>query len=414
MDVFCGNGRGTWENCRKMRLFEGYPYLENEKILIHRLAPEDAVNLARLAGDERVYTYEPTFLYETKYDDAALVIAREKEELFDRGEGILLGVYLKGEADGAGETFTGLAEIYNYEEAKSKASIGVRLLPEFWRRGISTAVIGMLRDYLTGDAGIETVTAHIISDNKASAACALKNGFVRMYSDLLADWGLDDMVRTDKYVYKASWAQLEDGDAPLKPVHVEQFVMAYGADQDQIRAMLPEGYESLRPVLRINTEIRDDKVLYIEFNTPVAARGKRGWLNIANWKSTRDPIAFERGADGTVYIKADFLELKYKGTGARGGCPAERDNDGCFFIGNDTEFRPAEVITENKEFCDCSFRWKFGPDDAHGESEGVTLPAFYEEAAREYERAELSAKNAARIFCRKVLGAYIVRFVRER
>ena len=59
-------------------------------------------------------------------------------------------------------------------------------------------------------------------------------------------------------------------------MQVEQFVMAYGIEQDRIRALLPEDYESLRPVLRINTEIRDEKTVYIEFNTPVAHGGKRG------------------------------------------------------------------------------------------------------------------------------------------
>lgn len=42
---------------------------------------------------------------------------------------------------------------------------------------------------------------------------------------------------------------------------VEQFVMAYGAEQDRLRALLPEGFTSLRPVLRINTEVRDGKML---------------------------------------------------------------------------------------------------------------------------------------------------------
>ena len=37
---------------------------------------------------------------------------------------------------------------------------------------------------------------------------------------------------------------------------VEQFVMAYRAEQDRLRALLPKGYTSLRPVLRINAEIR--------------------------------------------------------------------------------------------------------------------------------------------------------------
>ena len=40
---------------------------------------------------------------------------------------------------------------------------------------------------------------------------------------------------------------------------VEQFVMAYGVEQDRLRAFLPEGFVSLRPVLRINGEIRTDE-----------------------------------------------------------------------------------------------------------------------------------------------------------
>ena len=42
---------------------------------------------------------------------------------------------------------------------------------------------------------------------------------------------------------------------------VEQFVMAYGAEQDRLRALLPEGFASLRPVLCINAEVRDGKTL---------------------------------------------------------------------------------------------------------------------------------------------------------
>ncbi len=40
-------------------------------------------------------------------------------------------------------------------------------------------------------------------------------------------------------------------------MQVEQFVMAYYAEQDRLRALLPEGFVSLRPVLRINAEVRD-------------------------------------------------------------------------------------------------------------------------------------------------------------
>ena len=52
-------------------------------------------------------------------------------------------------------------------------------------------------------------------------------------------------------------------------MQVEQYVMAYGIEQDRIRAIIPEGFVSLRPVLRINAEIQDNSNGYLEFNTPV-------------------------------------------------------------------------------------------------------------------------------------------------
>lgn len=65
---------------------------------------------------------------------------------------------------------------------------------------------------------------------------------------------------------------------------IKQYVMAYSVEQDRLRAILPDGYESLRPVLRINAEVRDDRQGYVEFNTAVEKDGNRGWLNIGYWE----------------------------------------------------------------------------------------------------------------------------------
>lgn len=190
---------------------------------------------------------------------------------------------------------------------------------------------------------------------------------------------------------------------------VEQFVMAYKIEQDRIRAMLPADFESLRPVLRINAEIRDEKGVCLEFNTPVASENRRGWLNIANW-SEENGLTFRREGK-KVTISAPFFELVYQGVGIQGGCPAERDNDGCFF--GDGIFRLNEKINENKEFCDCEFAWKFHENDACGKSEGKTIPALKEDITADYEKLALTAENAAAIPCEQVLGAYIVRFERN-
>lgn len=90
---------------------------------------------------------------------------------------------------------------------------------------------------------------------------------------------------------------------------VEQFVMAYKVEQDRIRALLPEDFQSLRPVLRINAEICEGKA-YVEFNTPVASRGMQGWLNIDNWQSPETPIAYSRNGK-SVTFSMPFLENTY-------------------------------------------------------------------------------------------------------
>jgi len=379
-----------------VKLFEEYPYLEDERLILKKMGTEDAEALTEFTHNEKVYKYLPTFLYEQKYDSASEVLAKMDEECFDTGESIIMGIYYKPENC----RFIGIAEIYSYDEVKAKASIGCRISDAWWGKGIATDVIKLLKDYLLS-TDVKTITGHIMTQNKASAGAAKRNGLICKYPDTYGDWGFDELTNADKYVFKKEWLDGsgilfdETGTPHLKPVNVEQFVMAYEADHDQIRSILPEGYESLRPVLRINAEIRDDKVAYIEFNTPVAADGRKGWLNIANWKSTRDNISFERteftaGSQGsdTVTFRTPFLEISFTGTGKEGGCPAESDNEGCYFLKyekgilRDTEFRPVEKIDSGKEYCDCSFEWHT-----------MDIPT-------------------ANIQCKRILGAYKVRFQR--
>ena len=186
---------------------------------------------------------------------------------------------------------------------------------------------------------------------------------------------------------------------------VEQFVMAYGVEQDRLRALLPEGFVSLRPVLRVNAEVRDARQGYVEFNTAVEKDGVRGWLNIGFWEDV--PFARE---GKTVTFKTDFLEISFTGVGIEGSCPAEKDNAGCFFLGEG--LRMPELITSGKEFRDCAFRWHFTDADARGVSIGKTLPAYPTEVATVYPKEDFTVENAARIPCRQVLGTYVVRFER--
>ena len=106
-------------------------------------------------------------------------------------------------------------------------------------------------------------------------------------------------------------------------MNVTQFVMAYGVEQDRLRAILPEGFVSLRPVLRINAEVRDGTTGYVEFNTAVEKDGVRGWLNIGCWEG----VPFRQEGKTTVF-EPEFLTIFFTGVGVEGSCPAEKDNGG--------------------------------------------------------------------------------------
>lgn len=130
-------------------------------------------------------------------------------------------------------------------------------------------------------------------------------------------------------------------------------------------------------------------------------------------------IIIDKDLNGTVrrwsYESRTVCNGVRRGTGpgiAR-GCPAEKDNAGCFFTDAENPgFRPAETINEKKEFCDYEFAWAFSAGDAHGVSIGKTLPAFEEEQKTHYEKQAFTPENAAAIPCRQVLGSYIVKFER--
>ncbi len=189
-------------------------------------------------------------------------------------------------------------------------------------------------------------------------------------------------------------------------MHIEQFVMAYEVEQDRLRALLPEGFVSLRPVLRINAEIRNDSMGYLEYNTPVSKEGFRGWLNIAYW----DNVSFTR-RENSVVFRVNDLCISFQKNGLEGGCPAEKDNQGCYFATSQGwQIRLPETIDCNKEFCDCFFCFDSG---AQGRSQGKTLPAYATEPKLTYPSQPFTARNASRIPCEQVLGTYAVFFERE-
>ena len=167
--------------------------IESEGLLIRNLKDQDLAAFTEMRNDRRIYYYEPTFLTELQgTPESALKAIRDMDLIRDRQ--CILGIYETGDPN----TLIGLAEFYDYKTSGKVISIGDRLKPEYWGRGIGCRCIHAMVDFIKGNTDVELVTAHVIPENKASSRCLLKNGFEYLVTKP-EDWGHDKPTIADVY-----------------------------------------------------------------------------------------------------------------------------------------------------------------------------------------------------------------------
>lgn len=176
---------------KKNKLFSEIPVLKGKRVTLKALTLDDLDGLRELTQCDLVYRYLPTFLFEKQYNDKEYVI----NHLYDicLKESLILGVFLDG-------SFCGLAEVYGYRAPLLKASVGYRLLPQFWGQGIATETLGLLTGYILKETDVEIITASTMIENKASAQVLKNNGFRHVAHSIPENWGYADPVLTDKWI----------------------------------------------------------------------------------------------------------------------------------------------------------------------------------------------------------------------
>ena len=167
------------------------PVLTGRTIVLRPLTLSDADALRRLTGQEAVYRYLPTFLFEKKYASAEDVLCRLYTEALR--DSLILGVFRQG-------LFCGLAEAYGYRAPIKKISIGYRLLREAWGKGIATEALSLMVAEAITHRGIEIITASTMVENAASARVLQKNGFTLVNHAVDEDWGYDAPTSADKWI----------------------------------------------------------------------------------------------------------------------------------------------------------------------------------------------------------------------
>ena len=170
-------------------------HIENDRLRICGLTDRDLSGLTAMRECRQIYRYEPTFLAELQgAPEEALKEIQGMDLYTDRQ--CILGIFEKTDP----QVLAGLAEFYDYKLSGKVISIGYRLRPEYWGKGLASCCCKALLDFLQNSTGVELVTAHVISDNKASSRSLLKNGFIYLVTKT-EDWGHDRPTIAEVYTF---------------------------------------------------------------------------------------------------------------------------------------------------------------------------------------------------------------------
>ena len=126
--------------------------------------------------------------------DSEIMIEDLYEKCFTAKESLILAI-----EDKENGQFCGLAEFYGFNDSLHKVCVGYRLCRHSWGKGIATAVVGLMVEYLLSQTDIEIITASTMPENHASESVLEKNGFICTAHSVPEDWGYETLTAADKW-----------------------------------------------------------------------------------------------------------------------------------------------------------------------------------------------------------------------
>lgn len=184
-----------WEETMA-KLFDEFPYLTGDKILIKQMELTDVEALAEISHNENVYKYVPPFLYQKTNKVLETAIKNLNDRDFVKKKMIIAGIYLKSNPN----RLVGLAEMFDYKKRENSMTFGYRLNESFWHQGIATEAIRLMKTYLLEEMELAKIKAFVMPQNIYSSKALLNNGFVK--EDEMVEehnWGGQDVVNVLVY-----------------------------------------------------------------------------------------------------------------------------------------------------------------------------------------------------------------------
>jgi len=154
------------------RVFESFPVLETERLILREIKPEDVIEVFEIRASKDVMRY---------FGKEPLKSITEAEELikmttdgFKNKEGIRWGITFKG-----ADKLIGSGGIWRILKPHLRGEIGYELSPGHWQKGIMTEAIAEMVRFSFDKMNLHTIEANLDPANIASIKLLEKSGFVK-------------------------------------------------------------------------------------------------------------------------------------------------------------------------------------------------------------------------------------------
>lgn len=165
--------------------------LENERIRLRNLEPEDLDTLYRWENDVSLWrvgnTVSPFSRYVLKE-----YIAESHRDIYDLRQ---LRLMIEWQATGVS---AGLADLFDFDPHHRRAAVGILVDPRYQQNGLATEALNLLVDYAFSFLKLHQLYAHVPITNKASNALFSRCGFV--VTGILSEWITGPEGYTDVWV----------------------------------------------------------------------------------------------------------------------------------------------------------------------------------------------------------------------
>ena len=151
-------------------VFDVFPVLETDRLLLREIIPEDAKEIYEVRSDEEAMKYFGHNVY-TSFAEADEMIMSVING-FKNKEGIRWGITLKGS-----DKLIGSGGIWRLMKQHLRGEIGYDLSPKYWKKGIMTEALTEIIRFSFDNMNLHSIEANLDPDNAASVRLLEKLGF---------------------------------------------------------------------------------------------------------------------------------------------------------------------------------------------------------------------------------------------